>query len=177
MMPDNDAELAAADGFIQVRRITPESWRDYRTVRLSALASDPLAFCTTLDEEQRCEEQRWIERSSLNSTYDVQGAWIAYDGNTPVGVAGITSSAAGFSLCHMWVNPGWRGKGIGKRLASTAIDWVLSGHPSAVIRLDVNPSQVAAVRMYATLGFILTGKEEKMQHEPARVTVEMLLKK
>lgn len=176
-MEEKGAESASARSRILIRRLAPGDWRNYRSIRLEALASDPLAFCTTLDEEMQCDEQRWVERSSLNSTSESQGIWIAYEESRPVGIAGMSSSEEGFSLRHMWVHPHFRGKGIGFSLASTAIEWVLSVNPSASIRLEVNPTQTAAVRLYERLGFIKTGKKEKLPHTAGHMTIEMLLKR
>ena len=61
------------------------------------------------------------------------------------------------NLLGMWVEPAFRGRGVGGRLLDRAIAWIAETHPFIPVRLEVNPKQVRAIRLYQSRGFRFTG--------------------
>lgn len=170
-MPDN-----AVGSEVLIRRIRSDEWKLYRDIRLRALESDPLAFGTTLNSALERNNSFWIERAMRNATSSTESLWIAQHSDIAVGIAGIFPVLQDFHLYHMWVDPGFRRLHIGVRLMDSAIGWVKSEHPSAVIKLNVNKSQFAAIRLYVSRGFVPTGHEENLPHTPEEIIQEMALK-
>ena len=102
-------------------------------------------------------------------------SWLAEspDGEL-VGMAGVFWENGSFVVWGMWVDPRWRGTGIGGRLFDELPRWTAVPHPDAVVRLSVNPTQSAAVHLYLSRGFRHTGKVEPLGHVPGAITEEMV---
>lgn len=67
---------------IEVVRVGPEDWREFRTVRLASLIDSPGAFGSRHADWVEADEQRWRARLT-----DVAFTVIARDDGAPVGVA------------------------------------------------------------------------------------------
>ncbi len=158
-----------------VRRILPAEWTLYRNIRLRSLSADPGAFCTTVEEESSKNESHWIEKTRFDSISDSEALWLALRGDLAVGLAGIFLEDGAFHLCHVWVDPEFRGADAVKELVSAAVTWAKNLRPGTPVKLEVNPSQQAAVRLYLKLGFKWTGIEERMPCSTSQVVREMIL--
>jgi GNAT superfamily N-acetyltransferase len=159
---------------ISLRRLSESDVEAYRALRLSALATDPLAFGSTLELESSYDRDRWADRVRRGATSANEAAWIAETGTGEmVGLIGAFSQGDSFHLFGMWVRPDHRGGGIGRRLLERLLDWISTAHPSSPVLLSVNPMQVAAVRLYLAHGFRPTGVVEPLGHTPGAVVHEM----
>jgi ribosomal protein S18 acetylase RimI-like enzyme len=78
-------------------------------------------------------------------------------------------------LFGMWVDPEFRGRGIGRGLLDEALRWIQRSHRGRAVLLDVNPRQVAAVHLYESRGFRRTGNSSPLGHTPGERVVEMAL--
>ena len=58
---------------------------------------------------------------------------------------------------------------------SAAVTWAKILQPGSQVKLEVNPSQRAAVRLYLKLGFKWTGMKERMNCSTSQVIKEMIL--
>ncbi len=157
-----------------VRRIVDEDWERYRALRLRALRSDPLAFGSTWARESAFSESLWRERTHRAATSSEVASWLAESaGGDLVGTAGVFWEEPSYVVWGMWVDPGYRRGGSGGRLLDELLDWTSRAHPMAEVRLSVNPTQTAAVRLYLDRGFRRTGKVEPLAHTPGAVAEEM----
>ncbi len=161
---------------IRVRHVLAGEWAIYRQMRLRALQTDPSAFCTKLEDEQQQSEHSWKKRTVVKAASGDEALWLSFSGGRAVGMAGICFEDDGFHLCHMWVDPDFRGQGAGSTLVFAAIAWARQNRPDTAIKLEVNPEQLAAVRLYQKCGFERTGRQEKMPHSRCQVIEEMVLR-
>ena len=162
-------------GEVRVRRVEPSDWRDYREVRLRALATDPWAFGSTFLRESGFPESRWREIIARNSPESPAATWAAVDAADHF--LGIVASArvdGTFHIFAMWVAPERRGQGIAGRLLDAALSWVRDVAPGSFVRLEVNPRAVAAVRLYESRGFRATGSSTILDHTPDERVQEMI---
>ncbi len=137
---------------LELARLTPAAWREYRALRLAALAEAPFAFGSTLAEERHLRARDWQTRLTHRAQFVVrcrEGA---------VGTAaGVVEDGA--ELVSLWVHPTWRGRGVGDLLVQAVLDWAREqGHTD--IRLWVSEDNGAAERLYARHGFIRTGASQ-----------------
>lgn len=91
---------------IELRTLSVDDWREWRTVRLAALTDAPSAFGSRLQEWADAPDDRWRDRLSIPGAIDLLAVNI--DGNVPVGMATGTPSADPASraeLISMWVDP------------------------------------------------------------------------
>ena len=125
--------------------LRPATLATVRPLRLRALREDPDAFGSTLASEQARPDADW--------EFWARDSLIAFDGETPVGMANLKLDGDAASLYGMWVAPEARGRGVAEALARALIDRA-GDRP---ITLCVAEGAHAARRLYERLGFTPTG--------------------
>jgi GNAT superfamily N-acetyltransferase len=155
---------------IRLRQLDEEDWATYRRVRLEALREAPYAFGSTLAREQERSEAEWrrIVASRVRFVAESDGAVV---GTVSCGDGESTGVAA---LTAMWVDPGFRRRGIGALLLQRVIDWARENGYDKVVLWVVDGND-SAERLYERHGFSRTGAQEevrpgRMEHEMSRVT-------
>jgi ribosomal protein S18 acetylase RimI-like enzyme len=79
--------------------------------------------------------------------------WVAVDGERVVGSIALRDLGDdAFELKRMYLAPERRGRGLGKRLLTHALDWARANGARSV-RLDTSERMVAAQRLYESYGF------------------------
>ncbi len=160
---------------VDVRRVLAGEWAELRELRLHALASDPLAFGSTLEEERRLDEARWRDRAERGASSESSAQWVAQTADgARVGTIVAALVEDQLHLFSMWVAPEHRGRGVGARLLGAAIDWTTASFPGRSVLLDVNPRQDAARALYERFGFRRTGRERPLGHTAGEVVEEMV---
>lgn len=140
-------------GVIELVRIDPEDWREFRAVRLAALSDAPDAFGSRHDDWVEAAEDRWRARLT-----DVPFTVVARSAEGPVGVVSGVESGQAVELISMWVAPSQRGTGLAARLMDEVIAWATAlGQQTALMVRDDN---VAAIRAYTRAGFVDHGVPE-----------------
>jgi GNAT superfamily N-acetyltransferase len=154
-----------------VRRIRPEDASTFRRLRLSALATDPLAFGSTSAREEAYPENHWTEWTSRDSEGEGEAIFLVAEGDAAAhGMVGAFSKEGEKHLWGMWVVPERRGSGSGAALLRAVLAWCEAVSPELPVRLEVNPTQRAAIRLYQQAGFRATGEIHPLgHHEPATV--------
>lgn len=159
-----------------MRRILREEWATLRGLRLEALRSDPLAFGGTLEQEAAFPEERWRSRAEIGAESPGQATLVAVlpGEDRWLGMAIVVEEPHGRSLYGMWVRPDARQHGVGGLLLDRAIAWSGGGRPESEVRLEVNPQQTAAVRLYRSRGFEFTDRSRPLEHTAGAVVREMV---
>ena len=156
---------------ISVRRLGPDDWQTWRDVRLAALAEAPHAFASSLAKEQGYDEAGWRDWLHLDrgmkavadtqtATVGLVGAWLPEDRHGAV------------ELYSMWVQPSWRGRGLGDLLVTEVLDWARERHHKRVDLWVVDGNPIAE-RLYQRHGFRLT--EEYQPHPGNADTRERIM--
>ncbi len=144
-------------GMIKIRRLSPDDWEVWRSLRLAALADAPDAFGSRLADWQGAgdREDRWRSRLSIPGSHNV----VAMLDDQPVGMAsGIpTEDDEVVELISMWVSPTARGRGVGDALLREVERWARYVG-ARVVRLDVADGNDAASGLYQRYGFSYTGE-------------------
>ena len=164
---------------VRVEAATPEDWQVVRHLRLGALADEPDAFGSTLEQEVERPEHAWRERLTATTATTLVASLVGEDGEArPVGITMVapafgTPEHAG--IYGVWVAPSARGRGVGDALLEAALDQArAAGYPRVV--LDVGDHNTAAQALYARHGFEPTGRTGSLpeprthvaEHELAR---------
>ena len=165
-------------GSLQIRRIRPTDLEPFRQLRLRSLSMDPMAFYDTYEKASQGPISNWIDWiNRASSSNDAISFLAEADGARLVGHVGSSWTDGVTGIGAMWVEPEFRGRGLGARLLDTVLQWAMSTHPSSDVRLAVVPTQEVAVRLYKSRGFQETGKISPLDHTPGAVYHEMLLRR
>jgi len=161
---------------VVVRRLELGEASAYRDVRLRALRSDPSAFGSTWAREQALPEATWQDRVRRAAASADASTWVAVAAHGTFGglITAVRADTGAVQLFSMWVDPALRGQGVGGRLLDTALRWVDALTPAGELRLEVNPRQESAVRLYLSRGFRFTGEERPIEHTPGEVVRAMV---
>jgi len=155
---------------VALRLVGEESWQLWRSVRLRALQDTPTAFGSTYDREAAFTQADWKRRIGGDAP-----AVLALHEGEPVGLAaGYSDQPDRLQVVAMWVDPGWRGHGIGRRLLDEVVRWAAERGMSC--QLDVTLGNDAARRMYETYGFVATGQTEPLREGSPHRTERMTLR-
>lgn len=146
---------------VQATRLDPGAWRDYRTLRLMALRTDPQAFEASLEAQRALPDTWWQER--LREAQVENGGWLLFarQGRRLVGMAGavVSEDGATASITGVFVVPDARGQGTGEALMRAMLDELGQDPSIQRVSLYVNASQVAARRLYERTGFQIVAME------------------
>lgn len=161
-------------GEVRVRVITPDAWELYRDLRLAALRDSPLAFGSSYQLEAGRTELQWRDRLSWGD-----GArFVAEVDGSVAGIAAVylrteeRDPESVPELVSMWVDPAYRGAGVGRVLVDAVIAWA-SERGCPEVRLMVAADNPIAERFYERLGFVRNGYVQPMPNDEARPEIEM----
>lgn len=147
---------------MDIVRLPIDKWSDYRELRLRALKENPEAFSSSYANELQQPVEFWKTR--LADAERGERSWLLFArrDNKLVGMTGaftegdVTETA---TVVSVYVPREERGRGVSTRLMEEMLR-VLSDVPRLrKARLDVNVSQLAAIRVYQRCGFREIGKK------------------
>ena len=146
-----------------VERASEDDWELVREVRLRALLDSPDNFWATHSDEVERPESWW--RGFIRAN----GWFLAFEDGVPVGIAAGMQDPDGPTtareLISMWVDPVYRGRGIGAELVEAVAGWARSVGAED-LDLMVTTGNAGAQRLYERSGFRLTGKTVAHPRKP-----------
>ncbi len=137
---------------IIINHITQDSWADYEEIRHDMLFQDQSAFPPQAFNDLLSTEQDWRRRINNGMVL------LAYEGNTAVAMVRATFEDKTAVARNMYTRPSHRGTGLGKLLMQDLIDRITSLHTIETIELEVEDTQLPAIRMYEKFGFREIGR-------------------
>ena len=158
---------------IEIKKLDQELWQAYRALRLEALQKEPLAFGDSYEESKDRPENVWRSR--------IDNFIFALDENKPAGMIGLyqegTKSKHVINIFSVYVKKEYRGQGIGKKLMEAVLTQIKINQNIIKIKLAVNPAQEAAVKLYQSFGFKITGTFKKELCVEGKYYDELLMEK
>ncbi|HME51088.1 MAG TPA: GNAT family N-acetyltransferase [Candidatus Lokiarchaeia archaeon] len=139
---------------VEISRIGEERWEEYRELRLAALKSEPIAFGSAFEEEERMSEGDWKQRlkNVLFAVIDDKLiGMIVLVFNSRIKTKHIAN------IFGVYVENEYRGQGIGKKLMEAVLDAIEENGNIVKINLSVNIQQKAAISLYKECGFETVG--------------------
>ena len=163
---------------VTVLRLVADDWQAYRLIRLAMLQESPRSFGSTHARAASFDEPLWRQRLADNAVM------LAVVGTTPAGSAmysefGMTDPGD-CSLFGMWVNPRFRGAGVGRALVDAVIAQARTAGKRRVV-LRVVADNDPAAGLYAGTGFVPTGRtvpcaqDEQTDNQVVEVEMELML--
>jgi ribosomal protein S18 acetylase RimI-like enzyme len=147
---------------IQIGRLPPEKWQEYKALRLRALHDDPQAFSEPFEKAVAYPDERWQQRAA--EAYEGKESLIVFAraAEQLVGMMGAFFSPNETGVAYIfgvYVVPEARGKGVAKKLMDSLLHELQRNPNIAKVKLSVNKGQLAAVKLYESSGFKLVGEE------------------
>ncbi|MBV8839823.1 MAG: GNAT family N-acetyltransferase [Alphaproteobacteria bacterium] len=158
---------------ISIRQFGPDEAAAWRTIRLEALANEPVAFGQSLadGEKQTIEDYR----KTVSGPFP---PFAAFEGAAPIGTAGFyvmdgAKRAHRGMLWGMYVSPSHRGRGIGRKLIGAVIEHARGRVEQ--IHLHAVTTNTAACELYRGMGFVAYGVEPRALRYAGRDYDETLM--
>lgn len=155
---------------MKITRLAPEHVPQYRDLMLHGYEHAPDAFTSTPQERAAMPLSWWAMRAADPEGKSV--AFGAFSGERLVGAVAIEFSSKPKTkhkvhLVGMYVLESWRGKGVGRRLVSAAIEHAIASPGISVVALTVTEGNESAVALYESAGFRAFGVEPMAILTPA----------
>ncbi len=150
---------------VRIRAIDGDEWRLWRSLRLQAVEESPDAFRSTLGQESAEADDWWKELIGRAAAHPHGILLVAEADDDAVGMlfGRLNDGGELLDVGAMWVDPGFRRRGIGRRLLATAVEWGASAGAQRA-ELWVTDGNLAARNLYEQAGFSLTGDSEPLRH-------------
>lgn len=152
-----------------VRRLRVEEIGGYQRLRREMLVDSPWAFTASPDDDKA------RDASFLASSLGEEGnaILVAVHGETIVAAAGVARDVRAKRkhvalLWGVYVDPAWRGKGVGRAVVGAAIEFARGLKGLAKLQLAVSENAPEARAMYESLGFTAWGVEQDGVREGGR---------
>jgi len=143
---------------IEVKTLAPERWREAKELRLQALKTDPIAFGSSYEEEVNLTVAEWQRRMAhtlFALSLDKPVGTLTYYFSDKLKAKHIAR------IFGVYVDPNYRGRGIGKKLLEGALELIQENKDIVKIQLMVNVKQNAAIALYKSTGFVTAGQMKK----------------
>jgi len=161
---------------VVIRPIQPGEGATLRDIRLRAIRDTPDAFAVSLADTLAQTDEGWIAWATRNATGDASIMYVAEDAGTWIGMAGAMRDTSGpeevAHLISMWVDPVYRGRGLGRQLVEHVVGWA---EHRGVGRLElwVTAHNTAAIELYARRGFRMIGESQPLPADTAYTEQKM----
>jgi len=142
---------------IRIAQIYADDWEDFKRIRLEAFATDPLAFSPKqVREAANYSEETWKEYMTKREAVVLT----AKENNKIVGLIGSYKESDEIAVIWgTYVNPSYRGRGIGKKLLQKIINSIEKDNSTKKIKLWVEENHHVAKSLYEQFGFNVVGKD------------------
>jgi ribosomal protein S18 acetylase RimI-like enzyme len=148
---------------IEIVPLTADQWRDLKRLRIAALTQSPDSFSPTAESALAHDDAYWRRGAQRAADAPNFEMFIVRRSGEGLGLASAHCDDDGVGhIGAMWVDPVLRGQGIGGRLFDTAVEF-LRRRGCARIELSVTENNAAAIALYQSRGFVLTGEFEPLR--------------
>lgn len=156
------------EGHIEIRRLKPDEWQQQRDMRLRMLSEAPEAFGSTTEVDRTFDAEDWQASAQERSTGVAEAMFVATNNERWIGCligSRADDDAATVRVWAMWVEPEWRGRGVGYELLGRLPE---SSRESGYVKmwLKVAATNEDAKRPYERFGFVDTGERSGMRRDP-----------
>lgn len=148
---------------MNVQRLSPPHAPAYRAMMLEAYAAHPDAFTSTVGERSVLPIA-WWEARLAEGPAPREVVFGAIEGSALQGVAGLSfelreKARHKATLFGMYVPAVLRGRGLGRSLVNSALDYARARLGVSLVRLTVTHGNAAAEALYRRCGFVEFGLE------------------
>ncbi len=148
---------------IEIVALTADQWLDLKRLRIDALTESPDAFSPTAEDARSRGDGYWQRAARRAAGTDGFELFVVRRDGEALGLGSAQRDEGGVGhIGAMWIDPALRGRGIGAQLFDTIVAY-LSGRGCAAIELSVTETNTAALALYRSRDFALTGQSEPLR--------------
>jgi len=148
---------------IEIVPLRAAEWQDLKRLRITALTESPDSFGPTAESARAQDDDYWRRGARRAEEGDYLRMFIVRRDGEGLGLASANVDREGVGhIGAMWVDPSLRGHGVGARLFDTVFAF-LKKRGCARIELSVTETNAAAIKLYQSRGFVLTGGFEPLR--------------
>ncbi len=141
-----------------IKLLKAKDSHEYKKLRLESLQKDSYAFLSKFELEKQESEHYFLTRILYSTNPPIYGYYGKYIDNKLVGYLQLASSSLPKKqhtayLYELYVNRGFRKKGIATELINYIIEKVRSVPELEIIELYVNSGNLMSINLYKKLGF------------------------
>lgn len=143
-----------SSSMIKIDVLEEARWGECRELRLESLKEEPIAFGSSVEEEDGLSDAEWRFR--------VKNALFAFDNDQPIGMivfirqTNAKSSHIG-NIFGLYVKKVHRGRGIGHHMIHAVLEKFESDKHIRKVKLAVNIELASAISLYEKFGFYRVG--------------------
>lgn len=139
---------------VNILRLSPSRWYEFRDLRLAATQELPHAFLSTPEELMKISPEEW--------QHQVQNMVFAQVGAELAGMIGCYQDDKErlrhtLHVISFYVLPKFRGQGLGKKLLQAVLEIADNNPEIKKLQLEVEAHQSIAQAMYCSVGFEQVG--------------------
>jgi len=161
---------------VVIRPIQRAEGAALRDIRLRAIRDTPDAFAVSLADTLAQTDEGWTAWATRNAAGEASVMYVAEDAGRWIALAGGMRDTCGAEevahLISMWVDPAYRGQGLGRQLVERVVGWA-GGRGLRRIELWVTAHNTAARALYAGCGFRETGESQAFPSDVALIELKM----
>lgn len=148
---------------VDIVPLAADEWADLKRLRIAALTESPDSFSPTAQSARAHDDDYWRRAAQRAADATDFELFIVRRGGEGLGLASAQRDAKGVGhVGAMWVDPVLRGQGIGARLFDEVVAF-LRNCGCDRIELSVTQTNAAAIALYQSRGFALTGASEPLR--------------
>ena len=146
------------------RQLMPTDYDEYKRIWLDCLKQHPGNFGATYEEGLHSKSLKLANAINASDEYNFAfGAFIA--GQKLIGLCGLITDPRikarhRGEIVQVFVDPAYKGQGIGKKLLQLSIDKAFANEETEQIVLSVASANENAIRLYQRFGFAEYGRLE-----------------
>jgi ribosomal protein S18 acetylase RimI-like enzyme len=156
-----------------VRELREGEWSLLRELRLRALRDSPDAFSPLAEDVAREADDYWQRGARAFATGGQASLLVAEHEGRAVGLVSATAAGGTGYIGAMWIEPAARGTGLGRALLDAACA-ALRARGCARLTLTVTETNAAAIALYESAGFALTGESKPLRPGSPLRNLEMV---
>ena len=148
---------------VEIVPLKADEWEDLKRLRITALTESPDSFSPTAESARAHDDDYWRRGAKRAAEADNFEMFIVRRNGVGLGLASANRDDNGIGhIGAMWVDPMLRGQGVGARLFDTVVTHLRS-LGCTTIELSVTETNTAAIALYQSRGFLLTGTFEPLR--------------
>ena len=147
-----------------IESLPEDRWQEYKDIKLASIKNEPIAFSESYEKLENKDEKDWKKELS-NAKEDKTVTIFVEDDNQKLIAFASAHVHTNDRLSHnaflsnLYVDKGFRNKGLGKQLVEKRIEVLKERYPRITnIHCEIVTTQKTSINIHKELGFTISGE-------------------